>query len=187
MEVIMKFASEDLIAEHVGIKRALAILENMLRILGTNHHVDVDDIKDIIHFFSVFADRCHHGKEENFLFPELRDARQGGMNPLITELLTEHGDLRTNLSAMSKSFQINTFDTRIFRQAAEAYTLTVTPHIDKENNILFPYADSHLSQEKQDELRDKFDEFENTVMGENTHKELHLLLERLEAKYNAGA
>ena len=181
----MKFASEDLIAEHEGIKRALTILENMLRILGKNHHVDVDDIKDIISFFSVFADRCHHGKEENFFFPELRDVRQGGMNPLLTELLKEHIDLRTILSAMKKSFQINTFDTHIFRQAAESYALTVIPHIDKENNTLFPYADSHLSQEKQDEIRDQFDEFENTVMGENTHNELHKLLDRLEAKYNA--
>lgn len=180
----MKFASEDLIAEHEGIKRALTILENMLRILGNNHQVDVDDIKDIISFFSVFADRCHHGKEENFFFPALKDARQGGMNPLITELLKEHIDLRTALSSMKKSFQINTFDTHIFRQAAETYASTIIPHIDKENNTLFPYANSHLSQENQDELRERFDEFENTVMGENTHKELHILLDRLEAKYN---
>ena len=182
----MKFASEDLIAEHEGIKRALTILGNMLRILGNNHQVDVDDIKEMIAFFSVFADRCHHGKEENFFFPAIKDARQGGMNPLITELLKEHIDLRTTLSAMKKSFQINTFDTHIFRQSAEAYASTIIPHIEKENNTLFPYADSQLSQEKQDELRDKFDQFENTVMGENTHRELHILLDRLEAKYKAA-
>ena len=182
----MKFASEDLIAEHEGINRALIILGNMTRILGKNHHVDVDDIKDIISFFTVFADRCHHGKEENILFPALRDGGHGGMNPLITELLKEHGDLRTYLSEMSKSFQINTFDTRVFRQAAEMYASNVKPHIDKENNTLFPYANTRLDQSKQDELRDKFDSFETNVMGKNTHEELHLLLERLELKYNTG-
>jgi hemerythrin-like domain-containing protein len=74
-------ATQQLRAEHEGIQLMLRILEAICRKLEAGERVNPDHMEGIIEFFRVFVDHCHHGKEEELLFPVMEAAgviKQGG-------------------------------------------------------------------------------------------------------------
>jgi hemerythrin-like domain-containing protein len=70
----MKTPSEDLMHEHKAILIALNVIEQMVRRVQNDKGIESKDIEEMIGFLKVFADKCHHGKEEDFLFPALEEA-----------------------------------------------------------------------------------------------------------------
>jgi hypothetical protein len=63
--------TDQLKEEHEGILLMLRILEKVSAKLKSGEKVDPDHLERIVEFFRVFADKCHHGKEEDLLFPEM--------------------------------------------------------------------------------------------------------------------
>ena len=64
-------ATQQLKDEHEGVKIMLNILEQVCRQLGTKGSLNKEHFEGILDFLKVFVDRCHHGKEEDLLFPAL--------------------------------------------------------------------------------------------------------------------
>jgi hemerythrin-like domain-containing protein len=60
-----------LLAEHKLIERMVSVLTSHLRLLSQGK-IDVEFLNLAVDFFRVYADKCHHGKEERFLFPVLQ-------------------------------------------------------------------------------------------------------------------
>jgi hemerythrin-like domain-containing protein len=56
-------------------------------------------------------------------------------------------------------------------------------HISKEDNVLFPLAEKHLSDRKQAELYEGFEKIEVEKIGPGKHDEFHKLLDHLENAY----
>ena len=124
--------------EHVLILRALEVLEAAaLRVAGGGH---VDDAwwARIIAWLRGFADRNHHVKEECLLFPAMERAGVPVAGGPIGVMLEEHADGRALIRAMEATAGVD--------RAANArrYISLLRAHIDKENGILFPLADSIL-------------------------------------------
>ena len=75
-------AIQELRMEHDAVKLTLKVLDRICQEiefsgkLGDTQHVD-----HLLEFFTVFVDKCHHGKEEELLFPALEqigvEPRQG--------------------------------------------------------------------------------------------------------------
>lgn len=59
--------TEELVNEHNAIKRMLRVLEAVAAKLDAGTEVDPDDLEQMVDFIRGFADRCHHGKEEDLL------------------------------------------------------------------------------------------------------------------------
>ena len=66
---------------------------------------------------------------------------------------------------------------------ARQYVHHLIQHIDKEDRILFPMADKHLSPAKQNELIREFERLENEKVGVGRHDEFHKMLHYLESVY----
>ncbi|MBP1757545.1 MAG: hypothetical protein H6Q62_401 [Firmicutes bacterium] len=180
----MKFASEDLRHEHEGILYGLEILEDMADRLNDALLVEVEDLESMIHFLKLFADKCHHGKEEGLLFPSLEKAgipREGGP---IGVMLAEHVEGRALIARMSAALEGN-FVPQKFAEAAIQYVQLLRAHIDKENQVLFVMADQRLPQVEQEQLLETFESFEAEVMGPGVHEKLHHQLEHLAKKYHS--
>jgi len=64
----MKTASQNLIHEHKAIQVALNILEKMYEKLEKKDEADFIEINNLLEFLKEFADKCHHGKKEDFYF-----------------------------------------------------------------------------------------------------------------------
>ena len=62
---------EMLEAEHRVIQKIVAGMSVLAEQLEDGEPVDVSLLESIVVFLRTFADRCHHGKEETFLFPAL--------------------------------------------------------------------------------------------------------------------
>lgn len=175
--------TEELKAEHGGILRMLEILQAIVGKRGSGKEFPEEHIKQIMEFLKVFVDKCHHGKEEEFLFPALEEAgipREGGP---IGVLLHEHQTGRELIGKMSASLdglgRASTDAKFAFKEHAESYIELLRQHIDKENNVLFPMAEERLSQERQHQMSEQFERLERERIGEGRHEAFHKLLEDL--------
>ena len=68
---------------------------------------------------------------------------------------------------------------------AENYINLPIRHIDKEDIILYPLADSRLSKERQTAMPKEFEKIETERIGAGKHEEFHRLLHNLKQIYLA--
>jgi hemerythrin-like domain-containing protein len=179
----MKYASEDLINEHEGILFGMAILEEIIKTLKKSGKADIKDIEDMVDFIRLFADKCHHGKEERLMFPAMEEAGVPNNRGPIGQMLLEHSQGREYIAEMADSISSRELQAGRFADAATNYINLIRHHIQKENTILFPLGDKKLPMDKQQLLLEQFEMFEEEVMGKGTHERLHETLHRLEEKY----
>ena len=179
----MKFASEDLRNEHEGVLFGLDILEKMADTIRQEGMMDAKDAAEMVNFFRLFADKCHHGKEEGLMFPAMERVGIPNKGGPIGQMLAEHNQGRQHIAEMGASTEGGTLQAERFAEAATAYTQLMRAHIDKENSVLFPAGDRMLPMDVQKQLLDQFEGFEEAVMGKGTHEKLHETLHRFEEKY----
>jgi hemerythrin-like domain-containing protein len=183
----MGVAIEQLKKEHAAIESMLTILEAVCGRLKAGEQIDPAHLGQIVEFFRGFADRCHHGKEEEILFPALEMAgipREGGP---IGVMLHEHDQMRgyvQGLAGAAGRYQTGGAKAgeEIIRYASQ-YAATLRRHIEKENQVLFKMAEMHLAPEEERELAGRFEALELERMGAGTHEHLHVLLERMRTSY----
>jgi len=185
-------ATDELKAEHEGITLMLRVLEEIVSQVESGREVDPEDIAQVIEFFKVFADACHHGKEEQLLFPALEEAGIPRLGGPVAVMLHEHDQGRRYVQQMALAALagrnlpefVHTGPNMLeFADAARNYVELLTNHIRKENEILFKMADQVLTPEKQGELRQAFEELERDLIGEGVHEALHAMMERMADKY----
>lgn len=179
----MRYASEDLMNEHEGVLFGLNILEKMAAEVKQAYRIDVKDIKELINFFQVFADKCHHGKEENILFPAMEAAGIPNEGGPIGQMLAEHTMGRQYIADMQDSVSNRNQDADRFSDAATGYIVLMRPHINKENMVLFPMGDKALKTNEHAHLIRQFETYEKEVIGSGIHERLHETLDRLGKKY----
>lgn len=181
-------AIKELITEHEAVRMTLRILERIIEEIDKTAKIpNPEHLEQLFEFFSVFVDKCHHGKEEELLFPALEAVGISREDGPIGVMLNEHQQGR-NLVAMMKqalSQYINgdVGAARKLKGSANAYIALLNIHIDKENNVLFPMADQHLPENKLAELKNGFDRIETEKIGTGKHEEFHLMLHKLEDAY----
>ena len=178
----MSNAIADLMNEHVAILSAIQILERMIATIEKATSVETKDIQDFIGFLKEFADKCHHGKEEGLLFPAMIGAGVPDRGGPIGVMLAEHAQGRKLIRDMEESISTDVDRMRL-AQAAREYANLLRNHIKKENTVLFPMAESVLTETQLEKLYEGFEEHEEKVIGQGRHEELHAMLKSLQEKY----
>ncbi|MFQ5664300.1 MAG: hemerythrin domain-containing protein [Terriglobia bacterium] len=181
----MTTATTVLRTEHDAILRMLDVAEEVARRLQGGERVPPETLTGLREFFRLFADRCHHGKEEDLLFPLLEKkglARAGGP---IGVMLAEHEKGRALVRQMAEAAEAYGHGAgtagRRWADAAHGYAGLLREHIDKENNVLFVMAEKLLTDTEQSKLAAAFESAEEEKMGAGTHQRLHALMEKLAA------
>ena len=176
--------TEELTTEHRAIERMLAVLESAAGRLEAGERVRPDVFREALDFVRNFADRCHHGKEEENLFPRLEELgvpREGG--PLGV-MLSEHDEGRAFIGAIAAA--VDAYEGgdeaagRTIARNAGGYVGLLRGHIQKEERVLFPMADQVLSADDQRSLEESFERIETEVMGPGVHERYHRMLDELE-------
>lgn len=180
-------ATEELVTEHGAIKRMLRIIDEVSRRLDAGEPVATEDLEGIVEFIRVFADKCHHAKEEGLLFPAMVEAGIPREQGPIGVMLSEHDVGRGYVGRMADAVRrYGGGDREAAAEVAEnarGYAALLAQHIDKEDHILYPMADRVLTDERQRELLEEFEVIERDVVGAGKHEEFHELLDRLEGTY----
>lgn len=188
-------ATADLRSEHGGVTRMLGIMDAMAARARQGEHVDLDDLEQVIEFLRVFVDKCHHGKEEELLFPAMRAAGITAAEPTIVRLLEDHVHGREGVARIQAALVLLSGDTHPgsggtarpglaeFADACETYTALLRDHIHREEGDCFGPADRELPAAVQAELEEGYDRIEREVVGGGVHEAFHALLDRLAQAY----
>lgn len=160
--------------EHRVIEQVLSCLEKMTEQAGATGRLDKQSARHAVTFFRNFADRCHHAKEENHLFPAMEVKgmpRAGGPTGVM---MAEHQQARNHVRVMDESIEAasqgDTSGLREFTHHARAYSVLLRDHIQKEDHCLYPMANQAFTEEDQGQLLRTFEKVESDEIGSGVHK-----------------
>jgi hemerythrin-like domain-containing protein len=173
-------ATDILKQEHRVIEQVLDCLERIADRARAAEGFDRDNASDVLEFLRVFADRCHHGKEEDRLFPAMIEKGIPREVGPVAVMLNEHDVGREAIRGMQGA--VDGDDPSTFARHADEYVSLLREHIQKEDAILFPMADSVLSAE-QEALSAEFERFQAEDLGTELHAQLIASADRLAEVY----
>jgi hemerythrin-like domain-containing protein len=147
-------ATQTLREEHRVILRAIVLLEVAAARLDDGRAVPDGWWGELLEWLRSFADRNHHAKEEEYLFPALTQAGVPAGGGPVGVMLGEHAEGRALLRAMAEGRG------KARAEAARSYVQLLRDHIDKENGVLFPLTDAVLDSQGQLQLARGFEKVE---------------------------
>ena len=154
-------------AEHRVIQKMVAGMSVLAEQLEGGEPVDVSLLESIVVFLRTFADRCHHGKEETFLFPALIRRGVPSHGCPIGGLTMEHQKGRVMVGELADAIRGYAAGEPPAREnlvkSLRALVAFYPSHIWKEDYLLFPLAGKVLTPEDQQELTDKFETVEREI------------------------
>jgi hemerythrin-like domain-containing protein len=174
--------------EHGETMKMLLVLQRFSKKLVDSREVEAKDLEALIEFFEIYVDRCHHGKEEQHLFPALSRARSAEIDSLISSLVDDHRQARLDMEQMK--FDAGTLhsctaaDRKAFSEGAEHYVELVRKHIRKENSALLPLIEAKLSETDRLQLAEQFHELERATLGSSRLQTFLAGVRELSQKYS---
>ncbi len=161
-----------LMKEHRLIERMIKILEKELQESKKSLNVDTEFMMVVIDFFENYADKTHHGKEEDILFKALSKKNLSGDIKRTMDKLTE--DHRTSRAV------INTLNdaTKRYSQGYHASIheihekmlrlITLYPqHIEIEDKHFFFPAMDFFTRKECDSMLQEFTDFDKNIIHEH--------------------
>jgi hemerythrin-like domain-containing protein len=174
--------------EHRLIERMLKVVSAAADRLDNGEEVDQEVFVNAADFFRNFADRCHHGKEESLLFEKMMEHGLSGEVGPIAVMLREHQDGRAHVRRIAE-LSGKALDKKAAHELVlqtRGYVDLLGQHIQKEDNILYPMANTLLTSEDQEELGRGFEKVERELMGPSAHERYTRIVESWERKYGLG-
>lgn len=173
--------------EHKDITRMLKVVRMGCYKVLKDKEINYDDFYKIIEFITEYADKHHHKKEEIILFNRMIEDLGVVSQKLVQNgMLVEHDLGRLHIAQLKEALEDvkNGNEERVLDVIANAisYTHLLERHIDKEDNVVYKYAQRELDKRIL-ELIDK-----ECIDFEEKNKDVKIkylsLLEELERKYN---
>jgi hemerythrin-like domain-containing protein len=180
---------ELMVQEHEVILGVLASLQAMAEKLRTGGVVARQDVADFGRFFRDFADKCHHGKEEDRLFVKMVQAGFAQDSGPIAVMLSEHEagrqEVRGLLAIGAGSGPLSENERASVIEYVSQFVPLLYAHIQKENNVLYPMAQNTISPEEFAQLDQSCDAFDREIQGQIDVAELKALAASLARRYPA--
>ena len=166
-----------LMIEHRLIERLITILEEMVRDVEARHAVSPVAVDAAVDFIRTYADRTHHGKEEDILFARLRTKELDAYDrKIMEELDAEHSTSRRNVSelvAAKAAFaggdrsQVGTIKEKL------TFVVSFYPvHIAKEDKDFFIKTQRYFTSAELDGMLADFEAFDRG-MGKEKYDALY--------------
>jgi hemerythrin-like domain-containing protein len=137
--------------------------------LEKENTVDSEFIDVAVGFIRTYADRCHHGKEEEILFRDLREKELNNEDKrIMEELIQEHvwGRQTTGNLVEAKERYLSGNEEALLtivdlmQQLVEFYPM----HIEKEDKVFFKAAMDYFTQEEKDAMLKEEYEFDRNFI-----------------------
>jgi hemerythrin-like domain-containing protein len=168
--------------ENRYIARVVGAAERLADKLAADQPVRAETLQDVADFMLLYADKCHHRKEEDKLFPLLEKRGVPTLGCSLEALSHEYGIGRTLVKGLMEAVAA-------FRKADPAATINIIKnlrgiaelypnHIWKEDHLLFPISHKVLSAEDQYDLALEFESVEQEL-GWEMHEHFERLSEHL--------
>jgi hemerythrin-like domain-containing protein len=169
--------------EHRLIERAIRIMAAEKGRLESGGDLDPLTVDALVDFIKTYADRCHHGKEEDILFEDLADKPlSADEKALMDELVEEHklgrrltGQLVEAKNAVVAGEKERLADViSIMDQLINFYP----QHIEKEDKRFFPDTERHYSGQELEDMIQSFYTFDMRMIHEKYADVVHSIEDR---------
>jgi hemerythrin-like domain-containing protein len=151
-------AIDILMREHRVIEKVLNALESAADRLEAGEDLPMDFFLKAADFIRSYADGTHHQKEEGILFTALEGHGLPKDAEPVSVFMDEHVEGRRLTKGMVACAERNNAGDAGAKseltQHARDYVALLREHIQKEDNVLFPMADSVLAEEGTQLLKD---------------------------------
>jgi len=180
-------ALQTLMDEHRLIEQAIGALTAYAREVAAGAGHPHADLAELVAFIQGFADRLHHGKEENILFRAMAEHGMPTDGGPLAVMLWEHGHGREytgQLAALADSGQAWGPDQReALLRAANGYGQLLLAHIQKEDNVLYPMSLRVIPAGAWDNIQAEFEAFDSDPGNAAAAADFRASAERLAARY----
>ncbi len=180
-----KKATQILEEEHHLIQQVVGAMAALADKVSEGQPADKELLVNLDEFMRIFVEKCHHEKEENFLFPLLVRKGVPVAGCPIGALSHEHqsaGKLTADLGTAVEAYLRSPADMGQFLVTTLRGIVTLYPgHIWKENYLLFPMTDKILAPKEQQELAEQFEAVERKI-GPDVHRRFEQLATTLAEK-----
>ncbi len=166
--------------EHRIIERGMDLLRYFCAQLSHQQCVASNDLSMLLDFFRDFADKWHHGKEEEVFFPFLIKKDNHLEQGPVAMMLHEHEQGRNYLAQMRQAMQQAKWE--VFLEAASEYLTLLSAHIQKEEQVLFQIATIYLDNDSDEQLWQQYHHLEE-AMGEAFYSHYAAVITALEERY----
>lgn len=172
--------------EHKNISRMLKVVRECCSRVLKGEDINYDDFDKILEFIVEYADKHHHKKEEDILFDKMVKHLGGTAEKVVkTGMLVEHDLGRLYVKDLNRALEKvkdGDEDAKLDLIAnAISYTHLLERHIDKEDRVIYKYAERELDISILELVNKECNDFEDK---NNYVKEKSLsILEGLEKKY----
>lgn len=178
-----------MVDEHTNIRRMLKVVRNVCYRVMTNDDYDLEDFPKIIDFIRTYADKHHHGKEEDVLFETMnRSLENVAKSGAITGMYIEHDLGRLYMASLEKAlerYEAGEDEARLdIIGNAIGYTDLLDRHIEKENTALYKLAERMLDDENKTFVEEECNKVEEKATEEGLQDKYIELVTELEKKYN---
>ena len=179
-----------LMIEHRLIERLLTLMAREFKRIKDNIAVDpefafVDPvfIDTAVDFIRTYADRCHHGKEEDLLFKALAEKNLSPAHrQTMAELIQDHAWARETTASLVKAKDAYLLEKpgalNDLMEHLEKLVDFYPPHIDKEDKHFFIPCLAYFSEAEQADLLARMHEFDRQLI----HEKYRGLVETMEQR-----
>jgi hemerythrin-like domain-containing protein len=153
-------ATDDLLQDHVIIRRLQAIIEKCYTLLYENKDVPFGDLVKIADIIEQFVDQFHHGKEENSYFPET-ESKDHYYSEEVRKFVLEHEFGRRIAKRVRMHLEefLQGKDTREpLARYLKTYSVFILDHTSKEDRFFTDVKEKRsLSDNEEKELKKEFE------------------------------
>jgi hemerythrin-like domain-containing protein len=157
----MKDPLHVLYAEHEVIVGAVDIVKKAGKLLPGAEPTYDQLVKKLIRFFRMYADKYHHYKEEEILFPEMGKKSHMLEEGIIAEMLENHSDFRDMVGRIE--VMVNKGEYTDAQQLLLAYTEMLLDHIAVENDELFQMAETLFTRDELEKIHFRFEDCDSEL------------------------
>ena len=139
-----------LMIEHRLIERMIAAIRKKSRIMRMEKKIDTQFVEEAVEFIRVYADQCHHGKEEKILFRELEkksltDEHRRIMDELVEKHRIARGRTKKIVSLNDRYLAGDGEVLDDLLNEIDELAAMYPPHIEKEDKHFFIPVMEHFS------------------------------------------
>ena len=150
-----------LVDEHKLIKRLIALIPFISKSLDLASEEGKQLVLDGVDFIKTYADSFHHAKEEDLLFKYFDEDSE-----IVSAFNEGHVNARNHVKNIVEG--VTEQDSARVTEHLEEYMELLQGHIQREDEILYPWMDRSISPEQEAELAKSFDEVDEKFSDVNS-------------------
>lgn len=164
-------ARAPLMIEHRLIERLLSVVEHALTLAERTGAIDPLFVDHAVDFITTYADRTHHGKEEDILFRKLESKNLSHADRrVMNELVEEHRFGRKTTKALIDANRQYRNGTKPALASVMAHLQALVEfypkHIQKEDKVFFPATRVYMTAAEDQAMLAEFMAFDRKMIHE---------------------